>query len=599
MKNLKFIITFLLLLVLGVGESWGDVDITVRGKAYCAVDKSSTSDVAKNSAKVCVTNTLDEDVIWQNPPYTNNGTKVSVPSSSYVTDGFTLYFHVQPTEGYKFVGWATNAKGVNNDGKSTIVSTERTYKWVGSNKSASYPTTTISMYALLEKDNDVEPTGNGVEFDKIGGTTSYASGSTSKPWSVYVYFQEGLKYDAGTPYSGANADAKKWIKITNTTTKETVLYDNVFVSNGFGILSLPYSMAAGTYNVHLPYGLFTTESNMPTAACDFEVEVTASNVAFELISVSPENNETWEATVTERDNNNTVTYYRDFSFIFNFSKNLTSINTVGKDLALLQSETGRKFPCTNANIGYLDKKQGSLYYGKIPNGHYTLNLPAGVFTDADGNGNEAMTLTFIVTKGEDPFSLPTFEKVTSNPTSGSVEYYNDLLVLKVKFDSETYGRAITTWNTTSGLKATKFVPDNSDEAGGSNVAISKVTSTFVDGELRVTIPTSGLSESQAITVTVPAKYVINKSNASTSSSALEGLYKDGACTNAETAISFTAKRVSKGDVNGDGTIDVTDVTALVNTILGTSRKTNVSDVNSDNNVDVSDVTELVNIILSK
>ena len=53
-----------------------------------------------------------------------------------------------------------------------------------------------------------------------------------------------------------------------------------------------------------------------------------------------------------------------------------------------------------------------------------------------------------------------------------------------------------------------------------------------------------------------------------------------------------------GDVNGDGKINVSDVTALVNMILGVIPKNEaVADINGDGKVNVSDVTALVNMIL--
>ncbi|MCI5979812.1 MAG: dockerin type I repeat-containing protein [Muribaculaceae bacterium] len=55
---------------------------------------------------------------------------------------------------------------------------------------------------------------------------------------------------------------------------------------------------------------------------------------------------------------------------------------------------------------------------------------------------------------------------------------------------------------------------------------------------------------------------------------------------------------TKGDINGDGTINVTDVTALVNKILGSgSYSDSVCDINGDGTVNVTDVTTLVNMIL--
>ena len=60
---------------------------------------------------------------------------------------------------------------------------------------------------------------------------------------------------------------------------------------------------------------------------------------------------------------------------------------------------------------------------------------------------------------------------------------------------------------------------------------------------------------------------------------------------------FTTDK-SSGDVNGDGKVNVSDVTALVNMILGVIPKDEaVADVNGDGKINVSDVTALVNIIL--
>ena len=54
----------------------------------------------------------------------------------------------------------------------------------------------------------------------------------------------------------------------------------------------------------------------------------------------------------------------------------------------------------------------------------------------------------------------------------------------------------------------------------------------------------------------------------------------------------------KGDVNGDGKVNVSDVTALVNMILGVIPKDEArADVNGDGKINVSDVTALINIIL--
>ena len=53
-----------------------------------------------------------------------------------------------------------------------------------------------------------------------------------------------------------------------------------------------------------------------------------------------------------------------------------------------------------------------------------------------------------------------------------------------------------------------------------------------------------------------------------------------------------------GDINGDGEVNVSDVTALINKILGSSTYSNaVCDINGDGEINVSDVTALINLIL--
>lgn len=59
-----------------------------------------------------------------------------------------------------------------------------------------------------------------------------------------------------------------------------------------------------------------------------------------------------------------------------------------------------------------------------------------------------------------------------------------------------------------------------------------------------------------------------------------------------------SKNVKFGDVNGDGKVDVSDVTALINMILGTTpADLEVADINADGILDVTDVTALINAIL--
>ncbi|MBQ9558438.1 MAG: hypothetical protein IJ762_05485 [Bacteroidaceae bacterium] len=55
----------------------------------------------------------------------------------------------------------------------------------------------------------------------------------------------------------------------------------------------------------------------------------------------------------------------------------------------------------------------------------------------------------------------------------------------------------------------------------------------------------------------------------------------------------------KGDVNGDGSVTIADVTMLVNIVLGKAAVNAASDVNGDGSVTIADVTYLVNTVLGK
>ena len=57
--------------------------------------------------------------------------------------------------------------------------------------------------------------------------------------------------------------------------------------------------------------------------------------------------------------------------------------------------------------------------------------------------------------------------------------------------------------------------------------------------------------------------------------------------------------VHAGDLNGDGNINISDVTALINLLMGSNPNSNpAADVNGDGNVNISDVTILINMLMS-
>lgn len=55
----------------------------------------------------------------------------------------------------------------------------------------------------------------------------------------------------------------------------------------------------------------------------------------------------------------------------------------------------------------------------------------------------------------------------------------------------------------------------------------------------------------------------------------------------------------RGDITGDGVVDIADVNAVINMMLGKEVPTTVADVTGDENVDIADVNAIINIMLGK
>lgn len=53
----------------------------------------------------------------------------------------------------------------------------------------------------------------------------------------------------------------------------------------------------------------------------------------------------------------------------------------------------------------------------------------------------------------------------------------------------------------------------------------------------------------------------------------------------------------KGDLNGDGIVDVSDINIIINIILGQAAQVPAADLTGDGIVDVSDINILINIVL--
>ena len=66
------------------------------------------------------------------------------------------------------------------------------------------------------------------------------------------------------------------------------------------------------------------------------------------------------------------------------------------------------------------------------------------------------------------------------------------------------------------------------------------------------------------------------------------------------ALFSTAWAGWRGDLNGDDSVDVSDVSIMIDMVLGKQEQDlSVADLNGDGNVDVSDVNALIDIVLGK
>lgn len=54
-----------------------------------------------------------------------------------------------------------------------------------------------------------------------------------------------------------------------------------------------------------------------------------------------------------------------------------------------------------------------------------------------------------------------------------------------------------------------------------------------------------------------------------------------------------------GDINGDGTVDIADVNAVINIMLGKASYVSAGDINADGTIDISDVNAVINLMLGK
>lgn len=205
---------------------------------------------------------------------------------------------------------------------------------------------------------------------------------------------------------------------------------------------------------------------------------------------------------------------------------------------------------------------GSIVGGQIPAGdwtHYSFDFDYESYA-ANGAASEAIFVTF---------------STNGNPGQGSKDdalYVDDmeLVYLGNMTDLRYQGQTISGWDpavTTYSMEMAgePNLNDFTATIEGASAVLTKSMEQNADGSYRIAISVVAGDLQQATC------YVIN----------------------------VTAPQGLKGDVNNDGHVNISDVTALIDYILSSDSEINQSnaDTNSDGSINISDVTNLIDMIL--
>ena len=79
---------------------------------------------------------------------------------------------------------------------------------------------------------------------------------------------------------------------------------------------------------------------------------------------------------------------------------------------------------------------------------------------------------------------------------------------------------------------------------------------------------------------------------------IKAIYASGASQLVEYEFTLPARAI-QGDTNGDGKVDIADVNAAINVMLGKADYSFMCDANFDGKVDIADVNIIINNMLGK
>ena len=187
-----------------------------------------------------------------------------------------------------------------------------------------------------------------------------------------------------------------------------------------------------------------------------------------------------------------------------------------------------------------------------------------VLLTVDGQHMVSKTIRFTIAHSASTFITP---------VDGGVIYKGQHIAVKPQSWSTSYVIEISSSKTTWGR--TRFVE------------------TLRDGATQSTLPADSIKVSRSYLTDGKTYYARTK----TTYTNLDGTANSTAFGD---TIMFTYRAIEppKGDINHDGVVNVSDVTELINMILGTAPVNNdIADLNGDGLVNVSDVTKLINMIL--
>ena len=195
-------------------------------------------------------------------------------------------------------------------------------------------------------------------------------------------------------------------------------------------------------------------------------------------------------------------------------------------------------------------------------GEYFLNLPENSLT-VNGQRLLPITLRFIIEGDMDSF----YEQITIDPVEGEVESLQNFIISLPEYIGEIdYGSMATLTNTTT---------NNSYQAEIYGVGFN-VLVYFADE------------------VTEPGQYVLTIPNGAIIIYTLdEDIH--------ELNFNYTiagGSDIIRGDVDGDGNVNIADVTALIDILLNGYIAPEAADVDGDGNVNIADVTGLIDILLN-